>query len=125
MNDDPAVLDLTETFTDKAVPLLVEYCRKFAAALEPLKGLADRSAGTKYYYADRSVLVPAEAVAAGDWYSRVAPAARRLARDVSGMVDQGRISELEKAELQLRLAELEAALETFPKLLAAYREQTK
>jgi hypothetical protein len=94
------------------------------SVLDRLKGLAEKSSYEKHYYAVRGDLVRAEAATVDEWYKRVAPAARRLAQDVSGMIDQGRLPELEKAELQLRLAEFEAALVAFPQLLAAYRAQS-
>ncbi len=121
MNDE-MLLDAPDTFTEKAVPLLVEYHQKFNTIHERLKGFADKATYEKMYFPGRDTAVQAEVAAIEEWYKRVEPAARRLAQDVSGMIDQGRLTPLERTELQLRLAEFEAALITLPKLLAVYRK---
>ena len=122
MNDN-SVIDDIDTFAARATQLLVEYAAKFATALDRVKRLAARSAADEFLHVKRPQLLKAEVAVVDEWYKRVSPAARKLAQQVSGMIDQGRIAPLEKAELQLRLAEFESSLLTFPQLLNVYRNQ--
>ena len=117
---DTAVIDPPETFTATAVPLLREYHEKLVgvgARLRELKDLAVRNPFGK----DTPRIVAAEFHAIKDLFNRFRPAALGLARQVSGMVDQGKLTPLERAELQLRLAEFESTLLELPNLIAAYQ----
>lgn len=117
------VIDDVSTFTPRATQLLSEYTQKFASMLDRVKRLFERSADDELLPAFPDKVLLAEVRAVEEWYTHMSPAARRFAQQVSGMIDQGRISPLDKAELQLRLAEFETALLGFPNLMNAYRAQ--
>jgi hypothetical protein len=108
-------------FVMQAIPLLKEYHAKLVGVHERLQSFADKSTYDRFYYPGRDRIVKAEAAVIDAWYVRFEPAARRLAQLVSGMIDQGAISVLHRAELELRLAEFEAELKAIPALLAVYR----
>lgn len=98
--------DAPETFAVTVIPLLREYTEKLrqwetAAVTKRLpEDAKHRDAYLK------------------DLFQRFRPAAQFLAQQVSGMIDQGKITPLERAELRLRLAEFEAALLSFQRVLA-------
>jgi hypothetical protein len=117
---DTAVIDPPEAFTATAVPLLREYHEKLVGVgtqLRELKSLALKNPFGK----ETQRIVATEFHALKDLFNRLRPAALDLARQVSGMVDQGKLTPLERAELQLRLAEFESTLLELPKLITAYQ----
>ncbi|AWM39206.1 hypothetical protein GobsT_25010 [Gemmata obscuriglobus] len=114
------VIDPPETFTATVVPLLREYQQKMSSIHTQLRDL--KEAATKSLYGKETQrVVAAEFQAVKVFLDRFRPAARGLAQQVSGMIDQGRLTPLERAELQLRLAEFESALLELPRLLTAYQ----
>lgn len=113
------VIDPPETFTSSAVPLLREYHQKLVGLKEQLRSLKEAAQASKY--ADDTVrIVVAEYRALQQLFKRTRPAAQDLARQVSGMIDQGKVTPLERAELKLRLAEFESILTELPDLISAY-----
>jgi hypothetical protein len=119
-----AVTDPPETFTATAVPLLKEYHLKLNALAERLRSIKTSEvemAERKYLEDEAREILQAEYQAANRLFAQLQPAATDLARQVSGMIDQGRITPLEKAELRLRLAEFESSLSAIPQLLHVYR----
>ena len=114
-----AVIDPPETFTEKAVPLLKEYREKLIGLCNQLRELK-QIAQDKTYGQDTAQIVAAEASIIQTFLNQFRPAARRFGQQVSGMIDQGRLSPLERVELQLRLAEFESILDQLPRLVVAY-----
>jgi hypothetical protein len=115
-----AVIDPPETFTAAAVPLLREYHQKLLGVRDQLRALKTASLKNEYGDATRRIVF-AEYSALDDFFTRFRPGARKFAQQVSGMIDQGKLTPLERAELQLRLAEFESALLELPKLILAYK----
>lgn len=115
-----AVIDPPETFTATAVPLLREYHQKLLSLWDQLRAL--KTAVLKREYGEDTLrIVNAEYRALTDFFKRFRPGAKSFAQQVSGMIDQGKLTPLERAELQLRLSEFESALLDLPDLIQAYR----
>jgi CHASE3 domain sensor protein len=119
MNGD-AVIDPPETFTAIAVPLLREYHEKLQQLHEQLRTLKALAVKSEYGDDTRQIVI-AEHHAIDEFFKRFRPGARSFAQQVSGMIDQGKLTPLERAELRLRLSEFESDLLEFPALIAAYR----
>jgi len=115
-----AVIDPTETFTATAVPLLKEYTAKVLALHEDLRAIKGLAVESRYGK-DTPRIVSAEYDAVRSRFQRLNPAARAFAQNVSGMIDQGRVTPMERAELRLRLAELEGVLLETPALIQVYK----
>lgn len=121
MNPAPPV-DTTEEFVGRAIPLLKEYHDKVRQMIRRARALRTRyEADRMRYGADTTSIYRAEFDNLSGLHSRLWPAIGRLTQQVSGMVDQGRVSPLTRAELQLRLAELEADVLELPALIQAYK----
>ena len=115
-----AVIDPPATFAEVAVPLLREYHQKLLALREQLREL--KTISIKQEYGDVTPrIVAAEFNALSDFLKQFRPAGLKLARQVSGMIDQGKLTPLERVELELRLSEFETALRASQNLLNAYQ----
>ena len=117
---DSVVIDTPTEFTERAVPLLKEYLGKFRRFTTKLRALREEHERVEKDENMKYVIV-AEYHALEQYFTRVQPAVRQFAQQVSGMVDQGKLSPLSRVELQVRLAELESSLLEMPRLINAYR----
>jgi hypothetical protein len=119
--NDAAVIDPPEVFADKAVPLLKEYLEKVLDIRRELRELRERSrnAGSKQHSANTEI-DGAEFDYLFWYFHQIEPALREFNQQISGMIDQGRISPLTKSELRLRLAEIEGVLSQMHHLFTAY-----
>lgn len=122
MNPEATLVDPPEVFAERVVPLLREYSDKVRRMKRRIRGLRRKfdEEGMRYGDDTRPIL-DVEYNSIVQFYHRVWPALASLNQQVSGMVDQGRLSPLTKAELQLRLAEVEADLHELPGMIQAYR----
>jgi hypothetical protein len=115
-----AVIDPPETFSATAMPLLREYYEKLQGIRNQLRVLKDFE--MKMVYAkDTETIIAAEVHVIQEFLKRLRPAALDLSRQVSGMIDQGQVTPLERVEMKLRLAEFESILNELPRLIQAYR----
>ena len=115
-----AVIDPPETWAATALPLLREYHEKLEGIrnqLRTFKELVLKNA----YAKDTENIIDAELRVVQEFLKRFKPAALDLSRQVSGMIDQGQVTPLERVEMKLRLAEFESILNELPRLIQAYR----
>lgn len=119
MNDE-VVIDPPETWAATAMPLLREHCEKLQGIREQLRTLK-KLALDNAYGKDTESIIEAELQVIQDYLKRFKPAALNLSRQVSGMIDQGQATPLERVAMQLRLAEFESLLNELPALVRAYR----
>jgi hypothetical protein len=107
-----AVIDQPETFTAAVVPLLKEYTAKFQDWFQQMETAfkSGLSVPPKIGAALRVDRSQAQLDTLVEVWNRARPPAYELARQVSGMIEQGPISPLERVELRLRLAEFEGVL---------------
>ena len=117
---DSVVIDTPTEFTERAVPLLKEYLGKFRRFTTKLRTLYEEHEQAPSELKKRNA-ISTEYQAMEKYFKRVEPAVRQFAQQVSGMVDQGKLSPLSRVELQVRLAELESSLLEMPRLINAYR----
>jgi hypothetical protein len=115
-----ATIDTSEEFLARAIPLLKEYTGKLQEFKGQLRRLRRDTESSTASESDAKRVYQAEYGSLYDYHGRMKPAVKRFAQQVSGMIDQGDISPLEKVELQLRLAELESELDSLPELMRAY-----
>lgn len=115
-------VDSPDAFTERAVPLLKEYLRKLRGVKKELRSLRDKfdDANTDKSK-DAATIVRAEFQALEQYFHRLHPAVMQFSQQVSGMIDQGKVTPLMRAELRLRLAELESVVSQMLPLLNAYR----
>jgi hypothetical protein len=115
----PATLTASDAqFVEGAVPLLKEYTEK-------LRALSDEA--DRFYFSiprpapSGSVLTEQAVTTRGElarrWKHLKSPA-QELARQASGVVEEGNVSGLEKIQLWLRLSEFEHALATAEEAIA-------
>ncbi|MBN9523484.1 hypothetical protein J0H58_34055 [bacterium] len=115
-------VETPEVFAVGSIPLLKEYFEKVSSFQERVRGL-----WAKYNNRDEklssveSMIYRAEFGALEQYFMRLLPAMQRFTQQISGMVDQGKVTPLVRSELQLRLAELEAVLTQLPNLMQVYR----
>jgi hypothetical protein len=107
--------NLASPFVMSAIPLLKEYTEKLSTLSEDTASIYD-----KLYHP-----LPGLSLRAGDLEQNLSkivrlrmrlqyliPATTDLARAVSGMIKNGRLTDIERMELQIRLAELESLIMT-------------
>lgn len=115
-----SVIDPPETWATTALPLLREYSEKMESIRQQLRVLKELE--VKMAYAkDTEHIIVAELNVIDQFLKRFKPAALDLSRQVSGMIDQGQVTPLERVEMKLRLAEFESLLNELPRLVQAYR----
>jgi hypothetical protein len=118
------LIDTPDEFTARAIPLLKEYLEKLLTLKEQIRQLwVDYQSNQMKYGANTSLIYQAEYDALMQQFNRLRPAVMQFNQQVSGMVDQGKLSPLMRAELQLRLAELESVLYQIYPFLNTYRPQ--
>src|SRR5437764_9789500 len=104
----PAATDHSaKYFSERAIPLLKEYCEKFTALRDEARKVKDtiRDEMSRGYPKDATGLLELMAR-----IRSLKPAALSLARHVSQRLEHGDLDEMDKLELALRLAEFEHAL---------------
>lgn len=117
---DTALIDTPASFTERAVHLLQEYLRKFREVQDRMRMLRMEYDLTKNNAWKKEAL-KTEFAALEMYFERLQPAVKQFSQQVSGMIDQGRVTPISRVELQLRLAELEVAVIETPFLLNTYR----
>ena len=114
------VVDSPSELSERTIPLLKEYLAKLRRLRRELRGLNDEYKGLS---SDpfRQDAVATEYTQLQHGFNRLRPAIQQFVQQVSGIVDQGKVSPLTRAELRLRLAELESMLVQMPSLIQAYQ----
>lgn len=118
---DTILIDSPQEFAARAVPLLKEYLKKVLAIGNSLRELRKKYEATDAESKNEIYnILMIEWHALRVYFDRLRPAISEFSQQVSGMIDQGRVTPLMRAELQLRLAELESAVLQIPELFQAY-----
>jgi hypothetical protein len=93
-------------FASAAIPLLKEYTSKFETLAKEAREMTTRMGqvqrGDQLVFDKKQLQMQLK---------YLLPPATALARMVSGMVANGKVTDIERIELQIRLAEFEAAME--------------
>lgn len=111
-----------EAFASGSVPLLKEYLEKLSDVQKKARELHSQFHDQKGGLTATDLTIYREEFGYLEHYvNKLLPAVMRFTQQVSGMVDQGRVTPLTRSELGMRLAELEAAMVQLPRLLGAYR----
>ena len=122
---DTTVIDDPQTFATRATELLKEYYAKIIDLKQELRRLHTPTDEGETKQDSRNARELEIRQAEHDslfWYfNHLQPAIRDFNQQVSGMIDQGRLSLLTKSELRLRLAELESVISQMTHLMHAYR----
>jgi chromosome segregation ATPase len=118
--NDVTLIDSPTDFAERAVILLKEYLNKFRSLKKQLRSLRAEYDEAVEKSSQREI-IKAEIQALEQYFSRLNPAVVQFRQQVSGMIDQGKVTPLARVELQLRLAELESVLTQMPFLFNAYR----
>ena len=128
--NESVLIDPPETFVKKAVELLKEYQSKLLRIKEQFRSLweqlqtAESSTLTKSKVKEdisaRKIWLTEFQVLEQSFY-KLRPALNEFSQQVSGMVDQGRVTPLDRSELRLRLTELESAVTQMHSVIDAYR----
>jgi hypothetical protein len=117
------LVDTPEEFTTKAIILLKEYLKKLRSLKNKARLLLeDYYANKTKYGAHTQRIYTADYEALAHQCNRLFPAIIRFNQQVSGMIDQGKLTPLMRAELQLRLAEVESALFQIQSLTNTYQQ---
>jgi hypothetical protein len=105
-------------FVEAVVPLLKEYTDKLTAlSQQALDGQKNLTSAGSHAMTDYARALRDEC---RQRLQYLIPPANDLARQASGVLEQGRVNGLERVELWLRLSEFEAALETAKKLVERF-----
>ncbi len=116
------LIDTPDEFTARAIPLLKEYLEKLLTLKEQIRQLwIDYQTESPKYGTNKKIIFHAEYNNLSEKTKRIVPAVMQLNQQVSGMVDQGKVTPLMRAELQLRLAELESVVFDINSSLQTYR----
>ena len=114
---EPTPAELSKQYAARVTPLLKEYLEKFRSIAEEAK--RSREEITKVEFnAEQKRLVRLNYEALTQLYQRIRPPATELAREVSQRIEHGRLDELDRVELMLRLAEFEASLLSLQRVFA-------
>jgi hypothetical protein len=117
MNDQFAELEDTTSFAVRAIPLLKEYTSKLKALIDQTHAVLAQSTGTIW---------PISSAVLGQrkhnftQMKYLLPPSQELARRVSGMIAHGKLTDFERTELTIRLAEFEGNLITIQHLLDTF-----
>jgi hypothetical protein len=118
-----ALIDSPREFTERAIPLLKEWSGKLRRFKRELLSIDQRhDASNQDDLIQRKILFM-EFCSLYDYFHHLHPAMTELAQQVSGMIDQGKVTPLTRVELKLRLSELESELGQVDLLLKYLREK--
>ena len=109
--------DLSKQFAARVIPLLREYLAKFHSVADQAQRIREITAKARLDPEKKRILHLKHDLLQ-QLFVRINPPATELAREVSQKIEHGRLDELDRVELTLRLAEFEAALLSLKRLFA-------
>lgn len=109
--------DLSKQYVARVIPLLKEYLEKFRSISEEVKKIREVVA-EKGIDKEKQRILRLNHELLQQLVKRISPPATQLAREVSQKIERGKLDELDRVELTLRLAEYEAGLLSLQRVFA-------
>ncbi|HWG45595.1 MAG TPA: hypothetical protein VN688_22720 [Gemmataceae bacterium] len=110
-------LDPSKQFVAAVIPLLKEYLEKLRSIAEEAQRIREVFAKERLDKEKKRILTLKYDLLT-QLFKRLSPPATQLAQEVSQRIEHGKLDELDRVELMLRLAEYEHALLSLPRVFS-------